>query len=194
MNIAYFDIETTGLASHNSFLVCAVVLIGDKRTVFQAVNYGGYTFEASAKMASAVVYKLAEAEVVCGHFVKKFDIPFLRGCLQSTEMPGWAHFGIATYDTWEAGKHVGPSTIINAIGKRVHSLEMLVDYYGIKQEKTKLYPRTLAAVTGGTPAERKAALKHVVDHCVADVDMTETLAMELLKRDPCPKITRERFA
>ena len=68
----------------------------------------------------------------------------------------------------------------------------MADFLGLKQEKTSIFPREHWQTVWGLGEERKLAMDNLVEHCVADVNMTEQVYWKLLKADPVWGIRRKK--
>ena len=85
-----------------------------------------------------------------------------------------------TYDTMKAWTRTKYRTVLNGFGKPSRSLDMIADFLGIQQEKTKIYPAEHWQGVWGNKKQRVEAMDNLVDHCLRDVRMNHRIyEMEL---------------
>lgn len=137
------------------------------------------------------IYKeLSKYDLVIGHNFFRFDWLYLksRAILLKVERPKPP----MCYDTMFAARRVGIKTTISPwSGKPTVALDHIIDYYGIPQLKTKIYPRRSWDIVWEQGFEKGIqALKEKVEHCIDDVKMTKTIYWHLFQDDPHPKFER----
>ncbi len=120
--------------------------------------------------------------------IDKFDLDFIRSRAVVLGLP----YGLMplTCDTMKAFKRTRLRTPLNAFGKPSAGLDMTLGFFGLQQEKTKIYPREWWETVWGNVKERTAAMDKVVSHCDADVRMTERFYQALLPLDMKASIKR----
>jgi uncharacterized protein YprB with RNaseH-like and TPR domain len=187
MKTCVFDIETSDLAGVGpGFVLCAVIkeLGSNKATVFRYDEMGNKPGKDKA-LVEAVVDCLFAHQVLIGHNIEGFDWPYLR-----TRQAFWGQMRqpptMVTFDTLKSFRRCGFKTVPNIIGKPTARLDHIIDFFGLAQEKTALYPREHWVTVWGEGKERKLAMDKLVDHCVRDVRMTEEVFNRLWMADPFP--------
>jgi DNA polymerase elongation subunit (family B) len=193
MKSAVMDIETTDLAAVGSgILLCVGIkpLNGGKSVTFRLDDYDGDTendeygfFEKQEmNMLWNVVGELDKYDLLVGHYIDKFDVPFLRsrayqyGCTWNSHP--------LTYDTKSAFRRTGFLTRQNGFGKTSASMDMVADFLGLEQLKTKIYPREWWQSIWGNKEERTKAMNNIVNHNKRDIEMNSKLYPLLLANDP----------
>lgn len=187
---AVFDVETSELhAVGLGQLICAVILpLGGKPIVLRTDTMK-CTVGHEKKLVKKLVEELSKYHLLIGVNSDDFDWGFVKSRA--------IHFGIAvpqpfplSYDLKKAFKRSKLRTVDNGYGKPSCSLAMMVDFYGLRQQKTGLFPNHHAQTLIGEGSEKDLAMEDLVDHCVKDVRMTEELFNRLIKDDPSPLIRR----
>ena len=177
-----FDIETSSLdAIGAGVLLCAVVRpLGKAAKVFRGDEMG-CKWGQEKELVDAVTAELTGYDLLIGHNLIRFDVPWLRSrsvYFKTVELPK-RH----VYDTMVGFKRLGFKTVPNHFGRPSAGLAHVVDFFGEDQEKTGLYPRHHWDIVWGDDRARAEAMGDLVNHCVADVRMTERIYWELLSRD-----------
>lgn len=179
MKPAVFDIETTaleGIGAGMLICVCVRPLTTNRTRVFRLDAYQykpdrkyGFFQRQERDMLLEVTEELRKYDLLIGHNIENFDMGFLRTRAYRHNLP----FALnpITYDTMRAFRRVRMRTVLNAIGKPSASLDMVADFLGVSQEKTKLYPVQHWQTIWGNDKERLDALNFTVDHCKKDVRM-----------------------
>lgn len=189
MNIAVLDLETTSLdAVGGGMIVCAVLkpLEGDPVTYRYDEFHDRPGHE--KKMLSDLLLSLRGYHLLVGHNIVGFDWGMLKSRAAILGVP-FLHHPLA-YDTMLAFKRTGLRTVLNGVGKPTAALDHIVDFFGYRQEKTKIYPREHWKTVWETGEERTIAIDHLVEHCVADVEMTEKIYWRLLDFDAVERLHR----
>lgn len=182
MKACVFDIETSGLdAIGSGTLLCAVIRpLRGKETILRADEFNGELGN-DKRLLKAVIDELSKYNLLIGHNVINFDINWLRSrCIYHTMPTLPRRFA---YDTFRGFKRVGYKTVPNRLGRPSAGLGHVVDFFGFDQEKTSMFPRAHWATVWKRGAERKKAMDDLVDHCRADVAMTEKIYWELMPID-----------
>jgi len=173
--ILLFDLETSNLNANFGYMISAAwKWLGEKKiyavSVADAANKGKMNNDkyVAIEMSKAIL----EADVIVGHYSKKFDIPFLQTRLLFhglKMLPNVPHV-----DTWGiARKHLKFNS---------NRLASLADFLGLP-EKTPVKGRIWNEAMGGDPK----AIKYIVDHNRQDVVVLErvyNLIRPLLQSHP----------
>jgi DNA polymerase elongation subunit (family B) len=193
-----FDIETTDLAAVGAGMILCVCIrpFSTQRTrTFRLDTYEyeqddafGFFQRQEKDLLAAVFEELDKYDLWVGHNIYNFDIPYLRS-------RAYQH-GIAWntrplfYDTLKGFRNSGFLTRQNGFGKPCASMDMVADFLGLDQLKTKLYPAQHWQNIWGNKKQRLEALNMLVDHCERDVRMNAAMYPILLANDPKVVIKR----
>ncbi len=185
-----FDIETSGLdAIGSGFMLCAVIKpLGGRSKVIRLDEIHGCRPGQEKHLIEAVVAELSNYAIWIGHNIKGFDWPWIKSRCKFFDMP--IPRGAFYYDTLHGFRRLGYKTVPNRIGKPSASLGHVVDFFGIPQEKTAIYPRFHWETVWQIKPKRIEAMDALVDHCVSDVRMTETVFNNLWPDDYSGKLAR----
>jgi uncharacterized protein YprB with RNaseH-like and TPR domain len=200
MKSAVFDLETTSLAGvGDGMLLCGCVrpLANNKTKTFRLDDYkfepspdfGMFTRQEEA-LVRDLVLELSLYDLLIGHNIDSFDLHFLRTRAYVHKVP--CAMTPFTFDTMRSFRRVGMRTVLNRIGKPTASMDMVADFLGLDQLKTKIYPVDWWQSIWGSDAERLDALNEIVDHCVRDVRMNAQIYDALLPLDEKAVIKRWR--
>jgi hypothetical protein len=69
-------------------------------------------------------------------------------------------------------------------------MDMIADFLGLDQLKTKIYPRSHWMTVWGNQAQREEAMKNIVDHCERDVRMNAQIYEIVMPLDEKGSIRR----
>lgn len=182
MRICTFDIETSALEAVGAgFVLCAVVKPLDDKPIVLRYDM----MSCSPGQEKPLLRKLADLlsgfHLWVAHNGENFDYKYLKSRIIQLELPNLPKPFI--YDTMKAFRRTGYRTVDNGFGKPTASLAMVADFFGIKQEKTALYPREHWKTVWQTGKERRAAMDKLVAHCLADVSLNEQVYWKLLEVD-----------
>lgn len=189
MKIATLDIETTDLAAVGAgWIVCAVVKPLDEPAKVLRYDRLGCRLAHENKLLEMIFRAIAPYNLIVGHNIERFDWLYMKSRVFVLGVP--IPKPPLAYDTCGAARRVGVKTTINSwTGKSTVALDHVIDFFGIPNLKTKIYPRRhWATVWEKDRAEGRRAMKELVGHCVGDVQMTEDIYWKLIKNDPKPKI------
>jgi uncharacterized protein YprB with RNaseH-like and TPR domain len=189
MHAAVFDLETSALEAIGAgVLLCAVVRpLGQKNRVFRADEMG-CRYGQEKELVDAVTAELSQYDLLIGHNLIGFDVPWLRSRAVYFDSPVLPR--LFAYDTFKAFKRLGYKTVPNHFGKPSAGLGHVVDFFGEDNDKTGIYPRHHWEVVWGDEAQRAAAMGDLVNHCAADVRLTERIYWKLMKADERAVIRR----
>ena len=188
MKAAVFDIECSDLCAIGpGRFLCAVIkpLDSDKIWLFRHDLMG------EGKAIAATVEVLGGFDLLIGHNIQKFDMPMMFSFFVSRGLHG-EFCNPFVYDTMLAFSRIGYRTRLNGFGKPTKSLAFAVDFFGIPQEKTSIFPREHWLTLWGKGKCRKEAMDNLVAHCMADVTMNEKLYWRILPDDKRAIIKRWR--
>ena len=183
------DLETTALdAVGGGMIVCGVIKpLLSEPIVYRYDRLGdkpGHEYRTVKNLVEA----LSEFQLVIGHNIDGFDWGMLksRALLLGVPLPK----PILSYDTMKAFGRTGYRTVLNYKGKPTKSLAHIADFFGIEQMKTGIYPREHWKAVWEAGALRRKAMDNIVEHCVADVIMTEEIYWRLIETDTVDRIKR----
>lgn len=198
MRAAVFDLETTDFAAIGAgMLICACIrpLSTQRTRDFRIDSYQfekdpefGFLEREETALVNDVIEELKKYDLLIGHNINKFDIPYLRTRAFRLHAPSelWPF----TYDTYKAFRRVGILTAMNGFGKPRAGLGHVADYFGIKQEKNGIFPREWWEAIWGNDARRTEAMNNILDHCRRDVRMNSLIYPALMEMDTRANIKR----
>jgi uncharacterized protein YprB with RNaseH-like and TPR domain len=191
MKSAVFDIETTALEGIGAGMVLCVCIRPTATNRTRTFRLDAYKYEPDPlhgfferqehDLMAEVINELGKYEILIGHNIENFDLGFLRtrAYRHALSFP----LRPIVYDTAKAFRRVKMRTILNRIGKPSANLDMIADFLGIEQEKTKIYPVQHWESIWANELNRLQALNDIVDHCVKDVRMNAQVYEILLPYD-----------
>lgn len=187
---ATFDIETSELhAVGLGQIICAVVLPMDGKPFVVRADHERCSVGNERRLVQSLVKELQKYQLLIGQNSENFDWGFIKSRA--------IQFGIRipqpyplSYDIRNGFKRAKLRTVDNGFGRPSCSLDMMIDFYGLNQEKTKIYPNRHAQTIIGKGAERDKAMDDLVSHCLADTRMTRDLFYRIIRDDPAPLIRR----
>jgi len=192
MKIAVLDIETTDLSAVGAgWVVCAV--LKELRNGVKVFRYDRLKCRMAHEVGllSKVFEEIAKYDLIVGHNIENFDWQYLksRALVTGTPLP---YRPPMAYDTMKAARRVGLRTMINSFtGRSTVALDHVIDFFGIPNLKTKIYPRRhWETVWKINEAEGRRAMAELVEHCIGDVEMTEAIYWRLIAHDPKPRVVR----
>lgn len=189
MRTAIVDIECSALEAVGAgFLLCAVVKPeGGKPKVFRYDTMHCKPGK-EKRLVQAIVDELMQYDMLVMHNGERFDWNYIksRAMLFGIDIPKRP----LSYDTLKAFRRCGFLTRPNGFGKPTASLAFVVDFLGIEQEKTALYPAEHWKTVWERGEERETAINKLVHHCVSDVAMTEAVYRRLFEVDGAALIRR----
>jgi DNA polymerase elongation subunit (family B) len=183
MDCAVFDLETTDLSAVGSgFILCAVIkpLRGKPKIYRYDEMHCRPGHE--KRLLQAILDELGQYDLWIGHNAEKFDFAFLKSRATILGLP--FPYQPFIYDTAAAFRRIGLLTTRNPVtGRPKANLDHVVDFFGLQQKKTPIYPREHWKTVWESGKNRELAMKYLVDHCVSDVEMNEEIYWKLLKAD-----------
>lgn len=197
MDTCTFDIETTSFAAVGSgILLCVVVKPLNQRPVVFRYDHLHCRPGHEKRLVKAVFDELRKYNLLIGHNIDGFDLPWLRSRAIQLGVDAHLQTFAFTYDTLKAFRRMGFKTFHNPkTGKPSAGLGHCVDFFGIEQKKTVVgMSREHWLTVWGSGTERQRAMDALVDHCLADVWMTEKLYSHLTHVDNVTPIRRLAWA
>lgn len=199
MKACVFDIETTDLAAVGAGMVLCVCVRSIATQKTKSFRLDAYQYEPDAEhgyferqekdLLTEVYGELQKYDLLIGHNIAKFDIPYLRSRAYQHGL-SWAQRPLF-YDTLMAFRRSGFLTRRpNGFGKPSAGMDMVADFLGVAQLKTKIYPRDWWASIWGNEKRRREAMAEIVDHCERDVRLNANMYPILLSSDPGVVIKR----
>jgi len=191
MRAAVFDVETTDLAAVGAgvLMVVCVRPLSTQRTKtfrldsyqFEPDNQFGIMEREEQALLVDVLGELKKYDLLIGHNIDKFDIPYLRS--RAFRLQTVSELWPFTYDTCKAFRRIGLRTVMNGFGKPRAGLAHVVDFFGEKQEKNGIYPVQHWMAIWGNLRARTEALNALCEHCARDTRMNAAIYPALLDMD-----------
>jgi DNA polymerase elongation subunit (family B) len=188
---AVFDLECTALEGVGAGItICACVRpLATQRTRDFRLKYReewdpkteGFLQIEETEFLKELVEELGKYDLLIGQNIEAFDLPYLRTRCYRRSLP--FDLNPFTYDTMKAFGRVRFRTVLNGFGKPSKSLDMIADFLGVTQEKTKIYPAEHWMSIWGNEQEREEAMQDQLAHCRADVRMTTRIYEVMLPYD-----------
>lgn len=198
MQSVVFDIETTSLEAVGAgvlLCVCIRPLSTQRTRTFRIDDYNykpnddfGFFERQEKDLLRDVRNELSKYDLWIGHNIERFDCRFLQSRCQRMRME-WLLYPFV-YDTMKAFRRTGVLTVPNFKGRPSVGLDMVTDYFGVLQEKTKVMPGEWWQTIWSRKQERIETLDKITDHCQRDVRMNAAWYPELLKMDMKGSIRR----
>jgi len=183
------DIETASLSvtKGGAGFLCAVIKPLDSKSIF----VWRHDVMSPRGAIRQTLKTLADFDLVIGHNVQRFDLNMLfsYACIHSIP------FGLnpLVYDTLTAFGRVGYCTTLTPKGNRRKSLGFAIDFFWPSEnDKTSLYPNWHSIASYDKGEAGNHAMAYVVEHCIADVMLTEKLYWRILPDDRNARINRWR--
>lgn len=191
MKACVFDIEATALSAVGSgMILCAVIKPLEGKA--KVLRYDKLSCPPGHEtiLLEHIFKELSQYQLWIGHNIKSYDWPMLksRAVILGVDLPLPAFY----YDTLLGFRRLGYRTSLNQIGKPTAALDHVVDFFGLRQAKTKIYPRDHWRTVWETGKERRDAMDNLVAHCVADVAMNEEVYTRLIAADTTARLERLR--
>lgn len=169
MNIGVFDIESTGLTGDFSCILCAVVKpygSRGKEQVFKIDLDKRDMLEAEKDLLLEFLPVLTSFDGLAGYYSTRFDMPLIRTRCMFHGIP--APKKIKHFDAYfTIRRTVNPTT---RRMDRINEINRLTDES--LPEKSKLGVKEW---TGATFRRDKESLDYIVEHCVKDVQVLESI-------------------
>lgn len=191
MDCVTLDIESTDLSAVGAgFILCAVAKpLHGKPSIWRYDEYHCRPGH-EQRMLRDLLNFLRPYDLWIGHNLERFDFNMLRS--RAAQLGERFECEPFTYDTMLAFRRLGYLTTRTMKGHPRSALGHVADFFGIEQEKTSLYPREHWLSVWGLGEDRQKAMDFIVDHCVADVVMTEKIYLKELKVDKVWGIRRKK--
>jgi uncharacterized protein YprB with RNaseH-like and TPR domain len=198
MQAAVFDIETTSLGAVGAgvLLVACIRPLKTNRTrtfridseKFEDSRDHGFLEREETALLKNVTEELSKYDLLIGHNIVRYDIPFLRTRSMRRGIQ-WLAWPFA-YDTLIGFRRAHYFTVPNCVGKPSAGLDMVIDLFGIHQEKTKVMPVQWWESVWGSEKKRTESIDTIVSHCQSDVRMNAQMYPLILAADQKAVIRR----
>ena len=172
LRAAVFDIETTNFNASglDGFLICCSILPLDaaKPTTY-AIEFeenGGD----DKRLVAEVIGALSRFDILIGHYVIGFDLPWLRSRADLHGLPPLRRWVV--YDTYDAAR-------AQQIRSRSKSLAFLLDHFRLDGMKTNVYPTLWHDIRSRNYQHFAYSRDMIVEHCELDVLATRELFYRL---------------
>jgi uncharacterized protein YprB with RNaseH-like and TPR domain len=194
---ATFDIETTSLGAVGAGILLCVCIRPTATNRTRSFRLDQYEYKPSKEygvvereekaLLSDVMDELGKYDVLIGHNIIRYDIPYLKSRAFQRDM---GTRPLVAYDTLTAFRRTGYLTVPNGFGKPSGGLDMVSDFLHIKQLKTKIYPYDWWEAVWAKEEKRREAMNDIVDHCVRDVRLNANVFPYLWAADPRPTLKK----
>lgn len=160
---AVVDFEVSEIGAEVGFLICAVIYEpGGKRNepeVYAISGYPGRTTFDDRSLVRAVGDRLSEVDLIIGHYLMKFDLPYLRARQTYHRLPVLG------------GKLIGDTYSIarSRLRLKSYSLASVADFLGVGQ---KLAVPLATFKRAQFWREASEDLRTVIQRCTSDVLLT----------------------
>ena len=183
--LLFFDIEATNLAANFGYILCIAWKWEDQKRVQVASIADAPSFRKQPTNDKWLIETfrpiLEEADVICGHYAQRFDMPFLQtralyhGLAPLPQLP--------LIDTWRVAR--------DRLKLNSNRLASLAAALGVEEKTALLGPTWIEAMAG-----HEGSIDYVVKHCKQDVVVLEQVyqkikglrsgPMRLGSREECP--------
>ena len=168
--IGIFDIETTGLKSNWSHMLCWCIKEQGKDIIhYDLVTSREARDKNDARIVKSAIKEMKNYDRIIGYYSSGFDIPYTRSraLYQNIDFPGYKD--LYTTDMY----------FICRSKFRIHSnrLGAICEFFGIEAKNHPMNPELWRRSGAG----EKEALEEVLTHCKEDVESTDKVYQMLLK-------------
>lgn len=168
--IGIFDIETTGLKSNWSHMLCWCIKEQGKNIIhYDLVTSREARDKNDARIVRSVIKEMKNYDRIIGYYSSGFDIPYTRSraLYQNIDFPGYKD--LYTTDMY----------FICRSKFRIHSnrLGAICGFFGIDAKNHPMNPELWRRSGAG----EKEALEEVLTHCKEDTESTDKVYQMLLK-------------
>lgn len=159
--VAIFDIEVTDFSAggYKGYLICtSIAPVGSDDVYTFELKFGDRSVD--KRLLKEVIDALGEYDVLAGHYIRGFDLPWLasRLAFHGMQMPRtWSYL-----DTYYMARSI-------QLRSERKSLAFLCDYFHIKPHKTSIYPVEWSDIRSPFKDEFEKAKTEIVEHCQYDV-------------------------
>lgn len=170
---AVFDIETTDFSAtgYKGFLVCCSILPLEAPHPYTiTLDFDDHN---DSEALMRVLDELARYDLLIGHYISGYDLPWLDTRRQQYGLPGLRTWLI--YDTYYEAKR-------QRIRSERKSLAFLIDHFGLEGTKTAIYPRYWNNIRSKDYGEFSEARDAIVEHCEFDVLANRNVFWKLLPK------------
>ena len=190
-NFAVFDIEAQLFDARMGYVICWYVLrwdiltdeydiVSDRLSV-DDMNKGYKTknFDFDTRILRTLMEELQKADVVTGHYISKFDMPYVSARLHLTGqdhlVPEYMDFKMI--DTWRITKN--KYNMYNSGGNSLRNAGRVIAGYDDKTSVDLFIWKTIYYVKH---PKWKSHMKYICDHCEIDVEQNFDLFLKEMKR------------
>ena len=176
MRTCIFDFETTGFDADFGRLICAVIKPYREREMIIILPKSPLDDSFAIKRVKKA---LEQYDIIVGHYIKGFDIPYLNSKLLLLDEPRLpSRFQV---DTYFIARHYAKHAI------RSKSLKHLADVLGLEEQKMTIRCKTWNQARDGMPR----AIQKLVRRCISDVRLTEQIYEKMLQAGWIASLKRE---
>lgn len=160
--IMFLDIETTNLNANFGYILCISWKFNDEKKVRTISITDFPRFKTDPTNDKDVVKNFAKelpkADIICGHYSSRFDIPFVNSRLLNhnlNPLPPMPHI-----DTWRVARY---NMKLNS-----NRLASITAFFSLEEKTPLSGPIWIKAMAGHKPS-----IRYVVKHCEQDVLVLE---------------------
>ncbi len=191
--VVVFDIESMNFDARMGFIICWYalrwdVVTGKKEMIWDKLEkpdmksgYKEHGFKFDKRILGTLSQELREADLVAGHYISKFDLPFFTARCHITDqdelVPDYMDFRVM--DTWRITKT--KYNLYNSGGNSLRNAGRVV----IRHDgKTSVDLEIWKTIYYADNPKWQTALKYICDHCEIDVWQNYDLFRTEAKRVP----------
>lgn len=190
-HFAVFDIEAQLFDARMGYVICWYVLrwdiltdeydiVSDRLSVSDMKKgYKTKNFDFDTRILRTLMEELQQADVVVGHYISKFDLPYVSARLHLTKqdelVPEYMDFRIV--DTWRITKN--KYNMYNSGGNSLRNAGRVIGGYDDKTSVDLFIWKMIYYVEH--PKWNKS-MKYICDHCEIDVEQNFDVFLKEMKR------------
>jgi len=188
-----FDIESINFDARMGFVICWYALRWDiltdkKEMIYDCLQpedmkkgYKTKNFDFDIRILQTLADELSQADVVVGHYISKFDLPYVTARCHLTKqdnlVPNYNDFRII--DTWRVTKN--KYNLYNSGGNSLRNAGKIV---GGADDKTSVDLDIWKNIYYAKHPKWKSSMKYICDHCEIDVWQNFDVLVKEMKRIP----------
>jgi len=173
---AVFDIETTDFTATGNvgnLICCSILPLDSDAPHSHYIGFGHNHGQGDKELLEAVLNDLSQYDLLIGHYVLGFDLPWLQTRADHYGLPTLRRWLI--FDTYNAAR-------IQQIRSQRKSLAFLLDHFGLENLKTSIYPRLWDDIRSPNRETFEYSRGQIVEHCELDVIANRMLFDRLMPR------------